>query len=109
MVLDSTVVNVSISQVVSDLKTTVPEVRLAITAYTLAMADVPAAEMGKLVGYYSESQIDALKRSLLLASAFVLVGLWFARALPGEALVSGGDEEKEHVPVVVPAAGDVVA
>jgi predicted MFS family arabinose efflux permease len=32
MVLDSTVMNVSISQVVADLHTTVPDVQLAITA-----------------------------------------------------------------------------
>src|SRR4051794_5078033 len=38
MVLDSTVMNVSISQVVDDLNTTVPMVQLAITAYTLVMA-----------------------------------------------------------------------
>src|SRR3954466_11729063 len=38
MVLDSTVMNVSISQVVADLHSTVPEVQLAITAYTLVMA-----------------------------------------------------------------------
>src|SRR4051795_7922360 len=38
MVLDSTVMNVSISQVVEDLDTTVPMVQLAITAYTLVMA-----------------------------------------------------------------------
>src|SRR6202522_520217 len=38
MVLDSTVMNVSISQVVKDLNTTVPDVQLAITAYTLVMA-----------------------------------------------------------------------
>src|SRR5437660_10691647 len=38
MVLDSTVMNVSISQVVADLHTTVPMVQLAITAYTLVMA-----------------------------------------------------------------------
>src|SRR4051794_37876514 len=38
MVLDSTVMNVSISQVVADLDTTVPMVQLAITAYTLVMA-----------------------------------------------------------------------
>ncbi len=48
-------------------------------------AGVPASQVEKLVGYYNESQIEALKRSLLLAAAFVLVGLWFARALPGEA------------------------
>src|SRR3954451_21072435 len=38
MVLDSTVMNVSISQVVEDLDTTVQDVQLAITAYTLVMA-----------------------------------------------------------------------
>ena len=38
MVLDSTVMNVSISQVVKDLHTTVPKVQTAITAYTLVMA-----------------------------------------------------------------------
>ena len=43
-----------------------------------------------LVLYYNESQIEALKRALLVASGFVLVGLWFARSLPGEAL---GEEE----------------
>jgi Na+/melibiose symporter-like transporter len=43
-------------------------------------------QVDKLVGFYSDAQIEALKRALLLASAFALVGLWFARALPGEPL-----------------------
>jgi MFS family permease len=38
MVLDGTVMNVSISQIVKDLHTTIPDVQLAITAYTLVMA-----------------------------------------------------------------------
>ena len=38
MVLDSSVMNVSISQIVADLHTTVQGVQLAITAYTLVMA-----------------------------------------------------------------------
>ena len=38
MVLDSSVMNVSISQIVDDLDTTVTGVQLAITAYTLVMA-----------------------------------------------------------------------
>src|SRR3954471_1497545 len=38
MVLDSTVMNVSISQVVADLHTSVTGLQLAITAYTLVMA-----------------------------------------------------------------------
>jgi MFS family permease len=52
MVLDTTVMNVSISQVVSDLNTSVPEVQLAITAYTLVMAAfmLTGAKIGDLVG-----------------------------------------------------------
>ena len=38
MVLDSSVMNVSIWQIVSDLDTTIQGVQLAITAYTLVMA-----------------------------------------------------------------------
>ncbi|MGH6914388.1 MAG: MFS transporter, partial [Geminicoccales bacterium] len=38
MVLDSSVMNVSISQIVADLDTTITGVQLAITAYTLVMA-----------------------------------------------------------------------
>jgi EmrB/QacA subfamily drug resistance transporter len=38
MVLDSSVMNVSISQIVADLNTTIQGVQLAITAYTLVMA-----------------------------------------------------------------------
>src|SRR5436189_3986395 len=38
MVLDSSVMNVSISQIVADLNTTIQGVQLAITAYALVMA-----------------------------------------------------------------------
>src|ERR1700728_168615 len=52
MVLDSTVMNVSISQVVADLKTSVSEVQLAITAYTLVMAAfmLTGAKLGDIWG-----------------------------------------------------------
>jgi MFS family permease len=52
MVLDSTVMNVSISQVVADLKTTVTELQLAITAYTLVMAAfmLTGAKLGDIWG-----------------------------------------------------------
>ena len=43
-----------------------------------------------------------------LASAFVLVGLWFARALPGEALAKE-DGEEGVAPVGAPAAGEALA
>ena len=52
MVLDSTVMNVSITQVVADLHTTVPMVQTAITAYTLVMAAfmLTGAKLGDLWG-----------------------------------------------------------
>jgi MFS family permease len=52
MVLDTTVMNVSISQVVADLNTTVPAVQLAITAYALVMAAfmLTGAKLGDMHG-----------------------------------------------------------
>jgi EmrB/QacA subfamily drug resistance transporter len=52
MVLDSSVMNVSISQIVDDLDTTVTGVQLAITAYTLVMAAfmLVGAKLGDIWG-----------------------------------------------------------
>src|SRR4051812_45443066 len=52
MVLDSSVMNVSISQIVADLDTTVQGVQLAITAYTLVMAALmlAGAKLGDIFG-----------------------------------------------------------
>ena len=52
MVLDTTVMNVSITQVVDDLDTTVPAVQLAITAYALVMASfmLTGAKLGDMQG-----------------------------------------------------------
>ncbi len=52
MVLDSTVMNVSISQIVEDLDTTIQGVQLAITAYTLVMAAfmLVGAKLGDIWG-----------------------------------------------------------
>jgi MFS family permease len=52
MVLDSSVMNVSISQIVADLDTTVAGVQLAITAYTLVMAAfmLLGARLGDILG-----------------------------------------------------------
>jgi len=52
MVLDTTVMNVSISEVVDDLDTTVPDVQLAITAYALVMAAfmLTGAKLGDMYG-----------------------------------------------------------
>src|SRR3954468_10414798 len=52
MVLDTTVMNVSISEVVKDLDTTVSSVQLAITAYALVMAAfmLTGAKLGDMFG-----------------------------------------------------------
>jgi EmrB/QacA subfamily drug resistance transporter len=52
MVLDSSVMNVSISQIVADLDTTIQGVQLAITAYTLVMASLMllGARLGDILG-----------------------------------------------------------
>jgi EmrB/QacA subfamily drug resistance transporter len=52
MVLDSSVMNVSISRLVEDLDTTVPSIQLAITAYTLVMAALmlTGGKIGDLLG-----------------------------------------------------------
>ena len=52
MVLDSSVMNVSISQIVEDLDTTVAGVQLAITLYTLVMATLmlAGAKLGDILG-----------------------------------------------------------
>jgi MFS family permease len=66
----------------------------------VAQAGVVPPESETLATYYNESQIDALKKALLVASGFVLVGLWFARSLPGEAL---GKEGEGLMPAEAPA------
>ena len=52
MVLDSSVMNVSISQIVADLDTTIQGVQTAITMYTLVMAAfmLVGAKLGDMCG-----------------------------------------------------------
>jgi MFS family permease len=71
---------------------------------TAEQAGLPPAQVSALVASYGDAQIQALKRALLCASLFVLVGAWFARGLPGEALPredAGADTDAgEGVPLV---------
>jgi MFS family permease len=59
MVLDSSVMNVSISQIVADLDTTIQGVQLAITAYTLVMASLMLAG-AKLGDIYGSGRVFAI-------------------------------------------------
>jgi Na+/melibiose symporter-like transporter len=63
-----------------------------------------SSQQTALVNNYTEAQITALKRALLAASLFALVGLWFARGLPAEALgaPAKGTETAAAPPAPVP-------
>jgi MFS family permease len=95
-------------QIVSGTQEGLPMISQAQFKGAVAQAGVQEPQAQRLVAYYNESQIDALKRALLLASGFVLVGLWFARALPAEALARE-DGDEGVVPAISPAAGEASA
>lgn len=64
-------------------------------------AGVHGRQADKLVSHYSDAQIDALKKAMLVASFFALIAAWFARALPGAPL-SRDDPALEPEPEAVP-------
>jgi MFS family permease len=95
-------------QIVSSSEEGVPMVSQTQFKATIEQAGVHGGQAEALTAYYNESQIEALKRALLLACGFVLVGLWFARDLPGEALPKDEGDER-GVPAGIPAGGEAVA
>jgi MFS family permease len=128
MVLDSSVMNVSISQIVADLDTTIQGVQLAITAYTLVMAALmlAGAKLGDIIGrdrtfaiglaiYGLGSLTTALSPNLtvLLLGWSLIEGLGAAMVLP--AIVSliagtyGGKERALAFGIVGGVAGAAIA
>jgi MFS family permease len=128
MVLDSSVMNVSISQIVADLDTTIQGVQLAITAYTLLMASfmLAGAKLGDIIGrdrtfalglgvYGLGSLTTALSPNLtvLLIGWSLVEGLGAALVLP--AIVSliaatyGGKQRALAFGIVGGVAGAAVA
>src|SRR5262245_28436370 len=112
MVLDSSVMNVSISQIVEDLDTTIQGVQLAITAYTLVMAALmlAGAKLGDILGrdrtfalglgiYGLGSLTTALSPSLgvLLLGWSLVEGIGAALVLPAiVSLIAGTYSGKER-------------
>src|SRR6187551_1509319 len=103
MVLDSSVMNVSISQIVADLDTTIAGVQLAITAYTLVMAAfmLVGAKLGDIWGrdrafaiglavYASGSLTTALSPNLgvLLLGWSLIEGLGAVLVIPAIAALA---------------------
>ena len=128
MVLDSSVMNVSISQIVADLDTTIQGVQLAITAYTLVMAAMmlAGAKLGDIIGrdrtfaiglavYGLGSLTTALSPNLtvLLIGWSLVEGLGAAMVVP--AIVSliagtyGGKERALAFGIVGGVAGAAIA
>jgi len=112
MVLDSSVMNVSISQIVADLDTNIQGVQLAITAYTLVMAAfmLAGAKLGDILGkdrtfaiglaiYGLGSLITAISPNLgvLLFGWSLVEGLGAALVVPAiVSLIAGTYEGKER-------------
>ncbi len=112
MVLDSSVMNVSISQIVEDLDTTISGVQLAITAYTLVMAAfmLVGAKIGDIWGrdrtfavglvvYASGSFITAISPNLgvLLFGWSLIEGLGAVLVIPAiAALIAANYEGKDR-------------
>ena len=112
MVLDSSVMNVSISQIVADLDTTIQGVQLAITAYTLVMAALmlAGAKLGDILGrdrtfaiglaiYGVGSLTTALSPSLtvLLIGWSLVEGIGAALVMPAiVSLVAGTYDGKQR-------------
>jgi MFS family permease len=128
MVLDSSVMNVSISQIVADLDTNIQGVQLAITAYTLVMAALmlAGAKLGDILGrdrtfaiglavYGLGSLTTALSPNLavLLVGWSLIEGLGAALVLP--AIVSlvagtyGGKQRALAFGIVGGVAGAAIA
>jgi len=111
-VLDSSVMNVSISQIVEDLDTTIQGVQLAITAYTLVMAALmlAGAKLGDILGrdrtfalglgvYGLGSLTTALSPSLavLLVGWSLVEGIGAALVLPAiVSLIAGTYSGKQR-------------
>lgn len=106
MVLDTTVMNVSVSQVVEDLDTTVPAVQLAITAYALVMAAfmLTGAKLGDMRGrrrifaiglgtYGAGSLITALSPNIgvLLVGWSLVEGLGAVLVIPAIAALTAAN------------------
>ena len=112
MVLDSSVMNVSISQIVADLDTSIQGVQLAITAYTLVMAAfmLTGAKLGDIWGrdrtfaiglmvYATGSLITALSPNLpvLLFGWSLIEGLGAVLVVPAiAALIAANYEGRER-------------
>ncbi len=69
-------------------------------------AGLPPGQVDAVMKHYNDAQVAALKRALLVVSSFVLVALWFARALPGVALSTEAEKHEPEPPrAAEPAVG----
>src|SRR3954451_12463843 len=104
MVLDSSVMNVSISQIVADLDTTIQGVQLAITAYTLVMAALMllGARLGDILGR---------ERTFAIGLAIYGLGSLITALSPslGVLLVGWSGIEGIGAALVIPAIVSIIA
>jgi hypothetical protein len=75
-------------QLVQGTEEGLPMVSQAQAEEAVSKAGLPPGQAEAVLSDYSDAQIEALKEALLVASMFVLVGAWFARALPSRPLAA---------------------
>jgi MFS family permease len=122
MVLDQAVMNVSISQLVTDLDTNVTVIQGVITLYSLVMAMlmITGGKVGDLIGrrrafvvglaiYAVGSSITALAPNVLLLALgwSVLEGIGAALVLPALAALVGGDPQRRALALSYSVIGGV--
>jgi hypothetical protein len=86
-------------KIVSGTEHGVPMVSKASAESAAKKAGLSPNHVTKVVDAYGEAQIDALKRAIVAAALFALVGLWFAGDLPGAPLgATGAEAQAERGP-----------
>jgi MFS family permease len=96
---DSTIPASVQGKIVSGTEHGVPMVSKASAESAAKKAGLSPNHVTKVVDAYGEAQIDALKRAIVAAALFALVGLWFAGDLPGAPLgATGAEAQAERGP-----------
>ena len=100
---DRTIVPDVQQQIVNGTEQGVPMISKSQVEDVAKQAGLPQDQVDEIVDIYGDAQISALKNALFVAATFVLVGFWFARHLPGEALKEE-EADSERAPPELEAA-----
>jgi MFS family permease len=101
---DSTIPESVQQQLVTGTEQGVPMVSKQTVEDTVTKASLPPDQADSIVDEYGDAQIAALKRAVVAAALFALLGLWIASNLPGVPLGTGEEEVGPEDARAAPAA-----